>query len=273
MKEPEAKAKLRQNELERLALQLVRRRAGEFANELFLLEPRRATNLVALAAAKKLPLKTTEPFSQYEPPKDMDVPETFNKVAFNLTDEEPLAPPVTADDGSYVMAFKQKIPGAYPTFDQVRPRVVEDYQRFRAGELAQQEGQRFAQTLTNGLAQNQTFAALCTEAKVTPVALPAFNRSDRVVPRLEGLDLSTLKEVASGLTTNQASPFIPTREGGAVVYLRSRQPVSAEQLQRELPKYLVELRRTRLYEAFGEWMGRALSEARMTDASGKQTAP
>ena len=63
--------------------------------------------------------------------------------------------------------------------------------------------------------------------------------------------------------------FTSSRDGGFIVYLKSRNPVDENKLKAELPEYLAEMRESRVYEAFNEWVSRQLTMARV---SGPPTA-
>ena len=46
-----------------------------------------------------------------------------------------------------------------------------------------------------------------------------------------------IKDHATRLTAGKASNFIPTREGGMILYLKARVPVSDKKLTAELPAF------------------------------------
>ena len=273
MSEAVAKDKMRQEIRNNYAMQYARRRAGEFDNELFEKEPRKAENLAAMAAAKMLVVKETEPFSLEEEPKGLKVTESFNTAAFKLTADEPLSLPIVGEDGVYVLALVKKVPSATPPFDSVRARVVEDFRQYRARELARQAGASFNQALTNGLAQGKSFPDICAAAKVQPIAVPEFSLSTRTLKDWdERVELGTLKEMASTMAAGTASGFEPSRDGGFVLYVRARPSVNETTLKQDLPQYLAGMRLSRQYQAFAEWMTHAINAARMTSPSRGATA-
>ena len=80
--------------------------------------------------------------------------------------------------------------------DQIRAQVVRDFELSQALNLARRAGTDFYPTLTNGLAQGKTVAALCTSAKIPLVDLPPFSLSTRDLPQVdEHLPLNQFKQI------------------------------------------------------------------------------
>ncbi|MCL5098031.1 MAG: SurA N-terminal domain-containing protein [Candidatus Omnitrophica bacterium] len=276
MKEDAAKDKIKEQLRRQFALQAARKAAGTFAVDLFKLTPQKAENLNELAATNHYPVETTEPFSEYEGPRDLKVLDSFSKTAFALSESEPLALPVVGEDGVYIMALKKKIPSEVPSLDSIKARVTDDYRRYQALMEAQQAGTLFDQTLTNNMARGQTFTAVCEQAKMKPVEVPKFSLSTRSMPDLpEGLEMNSLKELASRMTDGQASRFYPTREGGFILYLRNRLPVDAAEMKEDLPAYLETMRRNSQFQAFSDWLSRQVKLARLAgpETPKTQSAP
>ena len=103
------------------------------------------------------------------------VAQDFAQKAFARTPSEPFAGPIVGLDGVYVIALKDKIPSEIPALDKIRAKVEKDFQLNQAFGLARNAGMGFYQTLTNGLAQGSSVAALCAAAKLQLVDLPPFS--------------------------------------------------------------------------------------------------
>jgi parvulin-like peptidyl-prolyl isomerase len=89
-----------------------------------------------------------------------------------------------------------------------------------------------------------------------PEVLPAFSLSTQELPELGGrAGLNELKQAAFSTAIGQASGFVPTDDGGFVVYVESQQPVDETTMNAELPQFLASIRRSRQNEAFNEWLG------------------
>lgn len=249
-----AKEQIREEVRRAQALLLARKAAAEFATELLAMEPRRPENLENLAAAKGLPAQTSEPFSEFESPRDVKVTQPLGRLAFKLSEEEPFITGIVGADGVYVLALKQRIPSQVPDLASIRLRVENDFKRQKSLELARAAGQAFAAKLTNALAAGKTFEAFCAEENVPTVQLPPFSQRTYSLPGESRVSPTTLKDLANTLSVGQTSDFTETPQGGLVLHVVARRPVDEAQLQAELPEYLKTLRRQRQYEAFSEWL-------------------
>jgi peptidyl-prolyl cis-trans isomerase D len=268
-----AKQKIRDEIRESVALEEAWKKAVEFDNELF--EQKDKTNtLESLAAAKGLVTEVTEPFSQYETPRNMKVPPAFGQAAAKLTAEDPYPEqPIRADDAVYVIALKGKIPSEVPPLDGIRDRVAQDYQNSKALEMARAEGRDLHNAITNSMAQNQTFDAVAAQHSATPVSLAPFSRKASVLPALPNrADVPQLVNTAFGVAPGKVSEFMPTRTGGFLVYVKRIVPVSDEKVKVELPEFTKTLRQSRQYEAFSDWFRRQIEAARIVLPGDKQRA-
>jgi hypothetical protein len=265
-----AKEKIKQQFREELALRDARKKANEFAHELFE-QSNQGDFLEKLAAAKGYLSRTTEPFAEYSPPVDLKVPSNFGQTAFKLTPEVPFGGPITGEDGVYIIAFKSRIPSTIPPMDSVRTQLTEDYINFQSRELAPQAATNFFNTLTNKLAQGQSFQAIGSEEKVTPIKLSPFSRSTQSVPELEGrLGLPEVKNAAFTVPPGQNAAFAASREGAFVLHVDGKLPVPETELKHDLPDYLAELRERRRYAAFSDWFRKEMEQARVIPPGGRK---
>jgi hypothetical protein len=256
-----AKAKIKEAERKRRALSAAQKAANDFANALYK-EPPGTNSLPRLAAALGFESNVTDPFSEDEIPAGLRVRLNFTKAAFSLSADEPFATPVVGEDAVYVFALWNRLPAYVPSLESIRARLVEDYRRYTAAELARQAGEGFAATLTNGLAQGKSFDVVCLEQNVILVKLPPFSRATRSLPELpRSVSLSELQNVAFDLASGQASAFRPTFDGGFVVQVKSRIPVDEARLKADLPGYMAQLRQERQLLAFADWFNHEVQKA------------
>jgi hypothetical protein len=270
----DAKQKIREARRKEFQLQSARKKALEFATPLFDMEPMRAENLDKLAKEKGLVVRTTAPFSFRDGPEELEVGPDFVQKAFATTND-PLAGPIIGQDGMYVIAFNKKLPSEVPPLDQIRARVTQDYQFSQALELARKAGRDFHQTLTNGLAQGKTPAAICGEAKVKLVDLPPFSLSTRELPEVaDHLPLNQLKQIVFSTAPGKVSPFQMTTEGGVVVCVKSKLPLDETKMNASLPAFTRAVRQSRQNEAFNDWFRREAEKGlRDTPLAKAQTPP
>ena len=250
----EARRNIRVDTLRKLQMQGARKKALEFATPLFDMDPVRTDNLDKLAKEKGLTVQITEPFDQRDGPSELAVGQDFAAKAFARTPVEPFAGPIVGMDGVYVIAFNKKIPSEIPALDKIRARVEKDYQLGQAQDLARKAGLVFYPTLTNGLAQGKTVAALCADAKLQLVDLPPISLSTRELEQVsEHLPLNQFKQLAFGTTVGKVSPFQMTTAGGVIVYVKSKLPLDEAKMITALPTFANAVRQNRQNEAFNSW--------------------
>jgi hypothetical protein len=259
----EAKVKIRDAQHKSLELEAARKKSNAFASELFDISPARPENLAFLSKSNGLPIRITAPFDQ-DGPRELAVGSSFVKAAFGLSPEsEPYAGPIDGEDGVYVIAFEKAMPSEIPPLDKIRDQVTADYKYNMAAGMARQAGIGLAQTLTNGLAHNKTFSAICSEAKFKPVELPPFSLSTRTLPDEveDHLTLNQLLQLAFSTPPGTASDFKPTSEGGVILYVRSRLPLDEAKMDADLPAFVNYVRMRRQNDAFQQWFGHEAQRA------------
>ena len=271
----EARRNIRVDTLRKLQMQGARKKALEFATPLFDMDPVRTDNLDKLAKEKGLTVQITEPFDQRDGPSELAVGQDFAAKAFARTPVEPFAGPIVGMDGVYVIAFNKKIPSEIPALDKIRARVEKDYQLGQAQDLARKAGLVFYPTLTNGLAQGKTVAALCADAKLQLVGLPPISISTRELEQVsEHLPLNQFKQLAFGTTVGKVSPFQMTTAGGVIVYVKSKLPLDEAKMIAALPTFANYVRQNRQNEAFNSWFRKEAEKGlRDTPLARQEAAP
>jgi hypothetical protein len=267
--EAAAKEKMRGELRDQFALVEARKKAVEFANELLDMKPRTADNLTKLAGAKNLKAETTAPFAQGDVPAGLKVPESFSRVAFSLTPEEPFATEtLVGEDGVYVLGFKRRIPSEIPPLESILQRVTDDYTQAQARLLAVAAGTNAHARISAGLGQGKAFKKLCEDNKVKVLTLPPFSRASRDLPEAERyVGLFELLNVAPALAPGQISDFNPTRTGGYILHLVARIPAPEDKVKSGVTEYLASLRDLRQSQAFQEWIRVVLEANRMPAGS------
>ena len=153
-----------------------------------------------------------------------------------------------------------------PPLDKVEEKVTDDYKNYQAWELARTSGNNFAASVTNGLAQKKPFDEICAQAKVKLLVLPLFSPSSPTLTNLdERINFNMVQHLAFSMKPGEASPFypLPRQEGGLLLYVRSKEPVSEEKLKTELPEFMGKLRMYRQNEDFNQWFNRQAELAKL----------
>lgn len=251
----EAKVKLREEIVRDRAMADAKRAASAFTETLLDKEGATADYLNEVAKSNNLVVHLSAPFDEQSTPTNLDVGPDFTTAAFKRTAAEPFAGPVAGRDGYYVLAVTKQIPSEIPSLSEVKDRVTADYKYRQAWDKARMAGQEFERNLTNALAQGKSFDEACAAAKVKPVPLPPFSLSTRTLPGdfEERVNLNQVKQLAFSTPVGKASPFQLTREGGLIVAVKGKLPVSEDKLKADLPEYIRRETQRRQEEAFNIW--------------------
>lgn len=270
----EAKQKVREARLKQEQFKLATQDAKNFADPLFDMDPVRADNMAKLAKEKGLAVSITPPFDRDTPPLDLAFATDFARKIFSRTPDDPFAGPIAGTNALYVMALEKKIPSEIPPLDKIRTQVVNDYRQSQALTLARQAGIDFYQTLTNGLAQGKTFAAICAAAKLQPLTLPPFAISTRQLPEVEDrLSLNQLKQLAFTTPLGKPSNFQMTPEGGVILLVKSKLPLDEAKMNASLAGFTRAVRQNRQSEAFNEWFRREAEKGLRDTPLARQQQP
>ena len=228
--------------------------ANDFARRLFDMEPMVADNLAKLAKDQGLAVRVSAPFERDYGPDDLNVRTDFAKRAFAMTTDEPFAGPLIGEEAIYVISMDKKLPSEIPPLERIREKVTADYLLSQAIKAAAQTGQTFATALTNGLATGKKFSAICNDNRVRPLAAPPVSLSTRALPAIEEhISLNEFKRAAFSTSPGQTSGFVPTKDGGFVVFVREKLPLELAKLNADMPTYLNSVRQARQNEAFNDW--------------------
>jgi len=260
-KTPEdTKAKIRELLINRRALADAASQANNFVSELYAMTPVIPQNLATLAKQKNLPVLTSAPFGESTGPEDFDAPEALTKAAFKLNADSPYTGPIPGSDAVYVIALANQLPSSIPSLAQIYPRVAQDFETQQAVALAQQAGTNFYFTAAIGLATGKKFPQVAEAHGVTAVFLSPFSLSSSEVPELgDHAELGQLKQAAFTTAPGKVSPFVPTADGGFILYEQSLLPVDESKKAADFPQYLAQARRARQNEAFNLWLNTELN--------------
>ena len=265
LSEKAGKEKLRQDVRMEFALTSARRKAAEFGTKLMDQKQQTEQTFEKLAAAEGYPVKVSPPFSASGGLENSDLPQAFAERALSLRSDSPiLYAPIPGEHAVYVLALKTNLPSELPRLDKIRDKVTADYKRSQALELAKKEGQSFAASVTNGLAQKKSFADMAKQMNVKIETLPPFSSSTNSVPGLdERINFRSLQDLAFSVKAGQASQYFPSAEGGYVLYVKERVPVKDDQVKSEIADFTARVRMYRQNEAFNDWFRKEAEQARL----------
>jgi hypothetical protein len=269
-----AKARIKNQIESRAAIVEARKAAVTFANQL--LEghdeqhPFSADDLAKVAKATGMSVQSTAPFDEKTGPKGLDLDAKQTRLLFAMTDSDPedkdrsrlfITSPIVTEKAVYIVGLKNRIASHILPLDQIRAQVTSDYKRSKALELARDAGQKFEEAAKAAGAKSDTFAQLCEAQGVKAETISPFSMMTPSIPEIkERADFQQLQAISYNIPTGRFSPFVPTADGGVVVYVKQRLPVDTSKMQEQLPMYLGRLRQQRQAAAFADWLNR---EARL----------
>jgi hypothetical protein len=266
-----AKAKIKKQILRNVARSEATKDANSFLNDLSQghddQHPYAPGDLAALAKTRNLTVKTSEPFDLKTGPKDLAISPKYLRVLFSLRDDDPddkerselYASPLAGEEAVYVAGLQKRIPSQIQPLSAVHEKVAADYRQSKALELARAAGSRFESALGAGLAQGKTFDTMCAAQFVRPQNLSPFSMTSTSIPEVpDKSEFEQLQDVAGKMHAGQYSPFIPTADGGFLLYVKAQLPVDEAALQRDLPAFLARMRERFQFAAFNAWFGRQM---------------
>jgi hypothetical protein len=87
------------------------------------------------------------------------------------------------------------------------------------------------------------------------VLLPPFSLNTSDLPELENrATINQLKQAAFTTDPGHISKFVPTSEGGFILFVQQLLPVDEAKKNAALPQFMAQVRRSRQSEAFNVWL-------------------
>jgi hypothetical protein len=258
----EAKAKIKHNLREGMALREARKAANDFLSKLATGHdkdhPITTADIEKAAKEENLTAKVTQPFDSRNPPAELDVVPRALRMVFAL---QPGAPDdqfttLVGDEAVYVVGLNKRLPSEARPLDAVRDRVTEDYKEAKAMQMVKNAGQRLETAIRAGMEGGESFDALCAAQGIKPVSLPPFTMTTETLTNIDRPEFEHIQSTAYNLPTGKVSGFVESMGGGFIVYVKSRGEVDSAEMQKDLPTFLARLRDQRQQAAFSEWFGK-----------------
>jgi len=253
-----AKQQVRQEFIDQEAFKIAQRKAYDFVNTYYDLEPK--TTAVLNEAAQKIGLSAQQapPFGRSETPQGVGAGPEFVSAAWELSRDSAFSIPVTAPDGYYAICFEGKIPGSIQPFADVKDRVEKEYREDRARTLAQEAADAFYAAATNAVANGQSFTNLAQLSGLTTASLPNLTLSS--VDEMGSINLPIPARQIPGMAYNQEPGTVSrpqfAAEGLVLLNASKRSDPTAEEIESGMKEYVETMRNSRSMSAYGEWLVR-----------------
>ncbi len=223
--------------------------------------------MTQLASFRSLTVKTTEPFDEHTGPSEIELAPRDLRMVFALRDDDPedkdksrlyISSPIVTEKGVFVVDSRSGCRATWSPLAEIHDQVVTDFKRAKAIELSRQAGQKFEEAAKGSWNQGKTFCGPLRVAKRDADRAPRpSSLSTPSVPQInDRTEFQQIQSVAFTVPVGKVSPFVPTAEGGFVVYVKQRLPVDDSKMGEELPLYLSRMREQRQVAAFQQWLNR-----------------
>ncbi len=236
------------------ALGLARQAAVRFNDELGALTNVTASSFAMTASKLKVPLRSTTPFRVGERIMGLETVQSLPQRVAGLNAETPYTEPLDGEGFVVIPMLQTKLPPEIPSFETVRERVLQDYKMDRARAATREAGEKFQATAAAGLASGKRFDDITSSEKVPVISVPEFTTAAQNVAGLDSrLNLYLVRNAATSAKSNGVSRYTESSDGGFVLYLEKKEPVSDEAVKLALPTALAEARQQRRMSVFQSW--------------------
>ncbi len=237
-------------------------RVSEFTQKM--LAPK--ADFAGIAATYGVEVKETPEFAQAtasEQLKDTGIPPTllpeFATAAFRLRPQDPNSdalPNADNPDSFYVLHLINTVPARPLSLDEARPKIVQSLKDSRARSSLVAKAEETRAKLLAALAEKKPLAEAAKAVGQTAEDLPAFSADDafRDAPSTQFPDNQLITEAAETLNAGEMSKFLPTPDGGLLVYVKARQPADMAKFEEQQALLTTQYRLSKERTAFVEWL-------------------
>ena len=216
---------------------------------------------------------TTGDFSAKSPdPKLKDKPKLIS-AAFQLSAKDPTSDLIEEEDGYYIVHLVGTTPARPLTFDEAKPKIVENLKAQRAREQLSMKGVQLVHDLREAVKANQPLPPVCQKAGVKLEKLDPFTLAEDAEvtndkPKVEPADLASIKNGVAQSQPGDVSEFMPTQNGGLIVALEKREPPDPAKYQQGKAAFDERYLKGKREIVFFEWLRERQQAAGLQIAKG-----
>jgi hypothetical protein len=190
----------------------------------------------------------------------------FTADAFHLTPQDPdSAVPLETNDAFYVLHLTHVTPERPLTLEEARPKVVAALKEERARTALTARAEDVRTKIAAALKTGSTFGAAATAAGQSAQDVAPFSEltPPGAVPEASEIEIASME-----LGRGELSKFVPTADGGLLVYVRGREPVDENVFMQQLGRSTARMtdQKERFY--FHEWLKASREAAHVQLAPG-----
>jgi len=208
-------------------------------------------DFIALAADQGATIEETEWFSIMAPPEPISLGRAALAAALTLSEEDPFSDAFPIGDDFVVMQLTGVEPVRPLTFEEAREEASEQLRREKAAAALADQAAEIREQLAAGLEQEMAWEEVTAGLALEPEPIPAFSRSE---PFLASADSSIIMRTSLVMEEKTLSDYLPTQDGGLLIYLAERLPIAPDAFASEQP-FLQSMVTTAYQRAlFDEWL-------------------
>jgi peptidyl-prolyl cis-trans isomerase D len=230
------------------ALVKLRNRAADFTQAML----EKGADFAAVAAKFQVPVTVTQEFTQSTPDPLLAKLPAVSAAAFNLSKDQPNSDVVEGENGYYILHLEDIVPSQPLTFEQAKPKLIEQLKTERAREQLTTKAAEARAKIEADLKAGKSFADAAAAAGVKAETLAPFSIADRT--KLDVPDQQEILEKVIVLGEKQISDFTPTEDGGLLVYLDKREPIDEAAFEKDKATLFPLFEKKKQDNAFQEWL-------------------
>ena len=241
--------------------------AAQFLEKL--LDAKGKDAFATVAGAEKLPVKTTADFeaNQRTGFDEAAIPR-FAQAAFHLSEQDPDSDvPLQTGDAFYVLHLAKVTPERPLTLDEARPKIIAALKDERARTELASKAEDVRTRIVDALKAGRSFGDAAISAGQSAQDVPPFSVMEQSASGADGSDISA---ASLELGPGEVSKFVPTSDGGLLVYVRGREAVDEQKYAQDNERLKTNMGESKRRFYFYEWLKASREAARVQMSASAQ---
>lgn len=234
-----------------------------------LLDGKGKADFNALAAAAQTPVKES---AEIEETQTAGYPEAsipnFAATVFHLTKEQPDSDVIDTPTAYYILHLDAVAPAKPMTIEEAKPKIIAALKEDRAKAALAARAEEVRTKVQASLKTGKSFAEAAKEAGQVAQDVPPFSAAE---PSRGFPDVAEITDAAMELNVGDLSKLVTTRDGGLLVYVRTRFGVDEKMFETQKAMVASSLKMRKQRFGFMEWL-RASREAADAHFEGAQSS-
>jgi peptidyl-prolyl cis-trans isomerase D len=234
-------------------LQKLQDRAADFSDAL----GKKGADFKQVAANFQLPVEETGEFTASSPDAKLKGNAKLSAAAFQLTSGQPDSDIIEEDNGYYVLHLVGITKARPLTLEEAKPKIIDTLKSARERQLVRAKGAKAVHDLREDLKSRKAFSVALEQANVKAEKLEPFTIADNAEAKKAGKetpDMMEIRGVTAQLEPGEVSDFLPSEDGGLIVYLEKREPPDQTKYAHKKAEFDARYLHNRREIVFSEWL-------------------